>query len=393
MPLDTSRGLFAGDMWSVMTAGDQNQRFQSFLRAGRPRLKRFIESLLLQDFVVVPTEDFMSMAILLNFFQEKELLPLLESGTLRILRVKGALAYLGNGAGLTNFQAGWPEGPLAGFCAPLDEAVTKLLHGLRAHNQPISTFFINTTINTCQEIALSVIGEEVIHETYADVLNSPSLRQAYSLRNQDLKHLVGIKPNQMRIHANPDMPDDRHDEISVLLKLAHTNLELRAAVEAGCNDASTSSPIGGLLKAKRERVANQSEKPFAILSEIAGVPDVGEAVLSGKATLGDLIKLRDSINGQDFRSWFHENCTDDPIRVAREYADLLKEVPKVDSTMGRIIRFGLTSATGFFGPVGAALGLGIGAVDSFFVSDLLRGRSPKFFIEDLSDLAFGKDRP
>lgn len=78
------------------------------------------------------------------------------------------------------------------------------------------------------------------------------------------------------------------------------------------------------------------------MREISGIPDIGELVLSQKVTIRELIPLRRSRSGEQFREWFHENCREAPVRTSKEYMMLLKEIVGAKSTTGRIIRFVVT---------------------------------------------------
>jgi hypothetical protein len=125
---------------------------------------------------------------------------------------------------------------------------------------------------------------------------------------------------------------------------------------------------------------------FASLRAIADIPDIGEGVLANQIPIDLVIKMRNTQDGKAFRKWFHDNCRSDPAVVAREYCKLLRDLPKSESLPARVLRFILTSAVGAIPGIGAFLGPAAGAVDSFFLQKWLRGSSPKFFIEKLSQI-------
>ncbi len=157
---------------------------------------------------------------------------------------------------------------------------------------------------------------------------------------------------------------------------------------AGCPDASTLSPVGHLLKAKAERSLGglDAAEAFAVLREIADVPDVGEGVLSKQATVGELLKVSRSRSGEQFRKWFHENCRNNPIATGKEYAALLRDVPRIQSMPVKVLRFITTTALGAIPGVGPIVGAAAGAVDSFFIEKWLQGSSPKYFIDNLRQI-------
>ena len=91
--------IVAAEMWSVTSFGDQNKRFDKFINTRRSAIKSFVEDLIIYEKIYVPTDDFMSLSILLHLFGERSILILIDEGALEFVRVKGALAYVGNGGG------------------------------------------------------------------------------------------------------------------------------------------------------------------------------------------------------------------------------------------------------------------------------------------------------
>jgi len=371
---------FAASMWAVFNLGNPNERYQRFLQQGRPRLKAIVESLLIHDEIVIPTHDFLSLAILVGVLGEKNVIELLEERCLRFLRVNGFLAYVGNGGGIrsSNFipEPGKPPAP---SCAPLEEAIAWALGGL---NVKISDArLVERVVRATEEVDLEPLGQAIRHETYMDILKSPELRATFGLRNTDMDHLQGVEPNGVRIYGGMDT-EWEPDEINVVLSLAMTNLEFRLAQHAGCTDSSTASPVGHVIKAKAQRLAASSGpfERFAQLREITEIPDLGEGVLEKAIPLEKLVKLRRSRRARQFRRWFQKRCQGDTASIGREYAKLVGEIPVVGSLPARVIRLLITTGIGFTHP---AAGVVAGTVDSFVLQEAFRGDSPKFFIEDL----------
>ena len=369
--------VLAADMWPVFTFGDANVRYQKFIEHGKPAFEKFLESILLHDQIVVPTDDFMSLTVLLGVLGEKPLCELIENGVLRFLRIQGALAYMGNGAGIKSFEISRNDTKHA-FCAPLQETIKWATNGV---NISLDTEKILGLVHpVTQQVKLSTIDDEIKQETYMDVLTSDNLRNVFAIRNVHMDRLQGIGPKNVRIYGGP-YADYLDDEISAVLKLAHANIEIKVAELADCQDSSTSSPIGHLLKAKAKRTIPNAEfhKTFSILVEIANLPDVPNAVINGRIEIEDLIRLRNSRNGEQFREWFHDNCSSDPVATGKEYATLLKSIPKSQNSPAKILRFIVTQAIGSI----PGAGLVVGAIDSFLVDRIARGTSPKYFLEKL----------
>jgi len=380
------KNLLAAGMWSIFNFGDINERYSKFLARGRPMFKSLIESVLLYDRIFIPTQDFLSLTILVGVLGERSVLNLLEADRLRFLRLKGSLAYIGNGGGIQALEEiKSPEGKSHAFSAPVEAAVSWSLSGLA--EKPKDPLLPRLVVKATQEIDIKSFVDEIRHETYMDILNSPYLQDVFAIHDRDMNKLPGIEPTGVRIYGGPD-GNWRGDEIDILMALSATNVELLLAQSVNCLDASTASPVGHLLKAKAERSFGKSnaEQALVILREIAGIPDLGEGILEKQITTDRIVKLAQSRNGTQFREWFHKNCRESSLAVAREYVALLQETPRIQSFPARVMRFITTTAIGSLPLIGQTIGVVVGVVDSFFIEKWLRGSSPKFFIEDLRQI-------
>jgi hypothetical protein len=372
--------LFAGDMWSVFNFGDPNERYQKFLARGRPPFKHLLEGVLLYDNVTLPTQDFLTLSVLVGVLGEDSVTDLVENGILDFIRIRGSLSYVGNGGGIKSYKITQQSGGQSAFCAPLEEAISWALSGLnvKLKNPHLKDVIAANTL----ELDADDIYDKVKHETYIDILNSDELRLKFGIRNKDMDNLAGVGPDGVRIYGGPD-GSWQGDEIDIVMALAAANLELRLIETSSCNDASTAAPVGQMIKAKALRsFGREAAESFAEFREIADVPDIGEAILEKRISIRDLVKLARTRDAEQFRTWFHENCRTDVGNTAREYSRILKAVPAVQSFRGRGIRFMVTTLVGLL----PGVGLIASAVDSFFLEKWLRGHSPKFFIDDLNTL-------
>lgn len=385
IPAQNPMTILAGDMWVHYDFGNPNSRYEKFLSTGRPRFSRLLDSLILYDSVWVPTQDFMSITVLIGVLGDKAVMELLEAGDLKIIRLKGALAYVGNGGGLKFFEI-CGEGMDPDPCFADDEvALQWALSGLNKKPDP----YINRLVQmNTKSLSMAKMNDLIKHETYQDVLESQHLREFFAIRNKNMNSLVGIEPNQIRI-AEVDDSSVTGDEIDTVLRISRANQEMNLTVHAGCLDLTTGTPIGHLLKGKRERLkgVGDSFENYATLKELVGVPDLAAHVLDTEIELrhhklSDILRPKHSRDGGEFRKWFHKNCKKDQKEIAKNYIDVLQQNPFVNSLPGKTIRFLVTTASGFLGP---ATGIVVGAIDSF-LGDYLRRSSPKFFIEDLRQI-------
>jgi hypothetical protein len=113
--------------------GNPNERYQNFLKVGRPPFKSLIESVLLFDQVVIPTNDFMPLALMAGVLGEKPVIRLLDEEIIKFARFRGAVGYLGNGGGISILQLSSSKNIPKLFSAPLYEAAGHAIEGVEAN--------------------------------------------------------------------------------------------------------------------------------------------------------------------------------------------------------------------------------------------------------------------
>ena len=376
--------VFAANLWPLYDFSTGEARYNNFLSHSTPSFKLFLDSILLHDQIVIPTQDFMILHFLRSQLSESDLFELLESDCIRFCRLKGLLGYM-NGHGISALEihkqdATPDESTGRPCCGSLEYAID---WAISANNkEPKDLLLKNLIIEKTDEITAKSVIEMISHETFMDISNSSELRNVFSLSGHPFDRLLA-NDKDLRCISRNYSGKWIGDKVDIVLALAQTNLELYLAQETGCIDSSTASPVGHLIKSKAKRsFPDQDVYPkFVTLRRILDVPDIGESVLQKKISVRKLITLRDSIDGRQFRIWFHENCREKPIQTAKELFSLIKNIPIAQRLPVKILRFIVTSP---LGPLA-------GAFDSFFVDYLLRGHSPKYFIEDLTQLT-GKPR-
>ena len=385
LPPSNPKAILAGDMWAHFDFGDPNARYQKFLSVGRPRFSRLLDSLVLYETVYIPTQDFMSASVLVGVLGDKAVIEMLEAGDIKFVRLRGALAYVGNGGGLLAYEIHAKEGEAHAPFADDEKALDWALSGLTTKPDPLVHRLV---LRNTKTIGIEKICELIKHETYRDILDSRHLRDAFAIRNTHLDRLVGVKPDQVRVAESYDSAVVG-DEIDTVLRISRANLELHLAMQTGCLDSTTGTPIGHLLRGKRERmqVEQKSFESYATLKELAEVPDLSLHVLDSPLELrhyrvADILGPKHTRDGGEFRTWFHANCRSDPREVAKRYIALLHQSQFVNTLPGKIIRFLVSTGAGFLGPVAGVMA---GAGDSLF-GDFLRKSNPKFFIEDLRQI-------
>jgi hypothetical protein len=122
---------------------------------------------------------------------------------------------------------------------------------------------------------------------------------------------------------------------------------------------------------------------MASLYQVCDVPDLGAAVLKVGVRIDQVVALRESRHWEEFVKWFHETCASDPSRVAKEYVQLLRMPKWFDAPIFKILRLLIPTAVGIANPLGGVI---LSAAD-MFGTQKLKEASPKYFIEELEQLA------
>jgi len=357
------------------------QQLNRFLKHNIPSVQIFIESILIHDEIIIPIQDYLSLAALIHLLGEPAVLQLLELGCLKFVRLKGMLGYFRGSEEDGNLLALGTLGKKA-FDATRTEAINAAFSVLSTSLEN-HKLLLDLAIQATNEMEMSSIVGEIREEAYADLQNTSLWHDSYSLGDTQLKKLPGLEPMSVRtlgLGSNPEK-----DVIDGLLSIALANIELCLAQKLNCIDSSTASPIGHILKIKAKRILPtiESAEAFTYLREITNIPNIGGAVLEDRSLFQKILNLRESRNGEQFRQWFHANSRSDEKTLATEYIKLLHDIPLIQSKKSRVMRFVVTSSIGAIPGIGTLLGIGAGAVDSFFIENWLKGNSPKFFIDDL----------
>lgn len=173
------------------------------------------------------------------------------------------------------------------------------------------------------------------------------------------------------------------DPVDALLSLARYNIELHLSQVLSCTSTSSGSPLGDLLEIKARRITRGDVATANLWSflEVNGIPDLGKLDFVGTPFFEDFLKLCSSRQADTFRGWFHENKELNEREILRQYLELLREVPLVERLPSKILRFAATSGLGIVPGLGEVASL----LDTFVIDRMLKGRSPRFFMDDLRD--------
>jgi hypothetical protein len=197
----------------------------------------------------------------------------------------------------------------------------------------------------------------------------------------DLQRIPGIAANQVRTGIR----EDNRDAIDLVLRIAEFHRDLVMAADYSNADLYVPTGAERLLAQKiaRLNLGRSATEGFSKLLDLNGLPNVEEAVASEKLQLIDLWRLRQGKEALEFRGWLQSASPGDARDLERLYVSTLSAQPWISSTRTRVLRFVITTAAGFLGPVGSSI---VSVIDSFFVERWLQGYTPKLFLDRYRDL-------
>lgn len=351
--------------------------------------------MLLYDRIVIPTNDFGIVPVLINWMGLKIFRKAVEANTFEFIRKTNLLGYSGNGGGLCEFTMNpgqkkewyWWQAALFGDTELAIEQQLKMLCPFisRSEQKALRDEVIGRTYKF--EIDKDFFKQHVVNETLNDIASNQNLTEFIfkhtdrDLTKVDLYRLHGIEENQMRVSSYGTI----RDPISLVLRIAEINYQIIIGTSSKESDLFISDGAEELLKNKLKRSDIQSNMTdgFGALLELNDMPDIGKAVVDNSVPFSEIWKLRNRNNSKKFRKWLRELNINNAKEIQKLYVASLENKSIVESLPLRIFRFALTASLGAVEP---ALGLSVGVVDSFFVNKWLSGYSPKLFLDELNEV-------
>lgn len=351
-----------------------------YLKRKRTIVKSFCEDLILHDQILIPTQDFLTVCGLVIILSESGLIKLLEMGKIKFIRTRHGFGFAsGKGtAEIGIFSDPQNKRPLD---APLDKSINAGLNVIDNLLIQRNLLFENI-INNTFEIDWSTILKSVKQESVKDLKYTKLWNTSYESGNPNYIKFPKQDRVTVRVIGVEADPYRRIDDALLLLTLYNSDIFL--ANKFNCQNISPYFPIGDLLTLKQKRINNEyalSEKLWYLL-KINGVPDMSVLDFSEGDYLNSLIEICDKNNAASFRNWFHEkkDCTENEI--VKEYIGFLKQIPWYSKLPVKVLRFIITTSTGFIPVLGQATSL----FDSFVFEKLFKNESPKYFIDDLTNV-------
>jgi len=340
--------------------------------------KLIYEGLILHDQILIPTQDYLTACGLIMVLGERNFISLLEDEKIRFLRLRGVFGYV-KGTGI--------DGTLATFIDPnakrpqdsnIEDSIKASLSVIDAQIKEKNKI-VELLLQGSTPLEMSTVVDAIKGDAFNDLRATSSWKDEYDFQNKDLLALPGMEDMQVRV-LGPGT-NVQSNPVDTLLALALFNIELYLSLNFGCNSSSTGSPLGDLIDIKINRLVEQSvrSKNMWSLLEINDMPDLGKLDLQDEYQFKELLKVIKSQNANEFRKWFHDRKDLDEREIFTEYINLLREVPMVQSLPSKALRFCVSKALDLIPIVGQVSSF----IDTFLLEEFLKGKSPRYFIEDL----------
>jgi hypothetical protein len=342
-------------------------------------IKSLCEDLILHNQILIPTQDYLTACGLILIAGEKGFIELLERDKLKFIRIRGAMGFAsGKGPSeLCNFYIEKKQHPSV---SPIEESADA---GLTVIGDRIKDKkkLHELIVKNSFAIESSDILTAVKYESVKDLKYTSLWRAQY----ESGKPGSIILPKKKEIKVQVLGTNDPGKNIqTALLALATYNSDLYLAEKFECQNTSPFYSVGDILDIKQNRLLKStgySDKLWKLI-EIDRVPDLSQIDLAQGSNLSVLLNLVSNKNVNDFRDWFHANHELNETELLQEYISVLRQVPWIQSPLSKTLRFAVTSIAGFIPVVGQLAS----AFDTFIVDRFFCGKSPKFFIDDLTNI-------
>ena len=337
------------------------------------------DQLLLHDRILIPIQDYVTMAGLVRILGERNLLTLLAEERLAFVRMRGFFGYT---------QGTGPDGRLIGMVSPNIANSVPALQSIEAalsliQGEYAETKWLKNSVYACTtELELGTVVDAIHKDAYADLSQSSLWKPEYELANPDLLALPGMAKMQVRV-IGPGT-DVANDVVDACLALGLMNVELYLAKQFDCVSSASAAPIGDCISLKMPRLtgAQLREGQLWEFLDVTGVPDVAAPLLANRDEMAKFIKLTRGRDAEAFRRWFHENKNLSDKDLLKAYMDVLHDTPWVQGKTGKVLRMAASLGLGAVG-FGLIADAATSVIDNFVVDKFVRARGAKFFIDDL----------
>ena len=136
--------------------------------------------------------------------------------------------------------------------------------------------------------------------------------------------------------------------------------------------------FGRKLRYLSELAPERADRALVEVLALPGLPDIADAVAQGRVDIGRFLEIRNSPDGQQFRSWFRNRGTDDIATLKDQWGAMRNKFGGWLATRpGKTLRFIVSTGAGL-DPVA---GVVVGAIDSFLLERWLPQSQPLTFLQ------------
>lgn len=384
--------FYSGNLWSAFGIHSENiniiTKFNYLLEYKRSEIENIINGLFLYDKIIIPINDFLGIFSLLKIFGQTDLIKLIETNKIKFIRLNGSFGYFyDKGIVAIGTKGKTCDLPLEKALNITSKDLTNLFGIPKIDNRLIRLISKNTT-----EIYANQIEKLITEETTLDVDNNQYLKETFGINN--IKNIDGFdfskEKNKVQLFMHPELiPKTELNPISKIIDIAYANLEFYMSDLMNCSFSSTFVPVGHFLKNKQEKMLKRevSEETFLKLLDFGDYPNIGHAVVNNEVNIVKVLQLQKSKDAEDFKEWFHEIIKTNPENIQKEAFSLHKSIIKdVREPKFSKLRFAVTNILGSVPFVGAILGPAASSIDSFVLSDVLKRKSPLYFLDSLNKI-------
>jgi hypothetical protein len=370
--------ILAGDLsatWNI-----DGRHFDRYLERRVLVAQSLCDQLLLHDQILIPTQDYATLAGLVSIFGERNVLTLLGEERLAFVRLRGFFGYVrGEGTDGRLVAMVDPTYKLPNS-APIQQSIEAGLSLIRERTTEAQRLR-NSAFACTTELELGTVVDTVHRDTYADLSQSSLWKPEYEFPHPDLLALPGMEKMQVRV-IGPSI-DVSNNVVDQCLALGLMNVELYLSNRFDCASSATGSPIDDCISLKLPRLIDHEPRSRELWNflDYSSVPNIAEPLLAEPNDMAKFIKLTRGRDAQEFRRWFHENADLTEKDLVKSYIELLHETPHVQRAGGRSLR--MAASLGL-----SAVGLGLvsdavmSAIDNFVIDKFVRKSGTKFFLED-----------
>lgn len=212
-------------------------------------LGHLANQLLLYDRVVIPTNDFGIVPILINWLGLRHFRSALDSGAICFLRRNGLLGYAGNGNGICTFEIRptaakpflwWQEALFGESEKAIELQLRNMCSFISREERPIlkSEIIEKTKIVKYDN---ELFKKNIVHETYTDIMRDESLssevrRLSGSVGRINLTRLAGVAANQLQVSRVEPIKN----AVDLVLRVSEINMDVLMSTVYGDCDFFTS---------------------------------------------------------------------------------------------------------------------------------------------------------